>query len=205
MLHGAASVRSLAVVERAVLGRRSLTTLPLVLLLLSLGLVACEGGGKWEDDCETTSAGVIECAPDKRPAAPDVSGELLEGGSYNLTQDRGKVVVINFWGSWCAPCRAEIDDLEATYEATKGQGVAFLGINIRDDRDKAKAFQQGRVGYPSVVDPGSKLALGFDVPPNTIPATIILDREGRIAVVIREAVQRDQFEPIVARVAAEAS
>ncbi|GAA4692322.1 hypothetical protein Prum_038530 [Phytohabitans rumicis] len=181
-----------------------LRRLSLVLLLLSTALAACDGGGKWEDDCETT-AGVIECAPDKRPPAPDLSGELLEGGSYNLTQDRGTVVVVNFWGSWCSPCRAEIDDLEQTYQATKGQGVTFLGINVRDDRDKAKAFQQGRVGYPSIVDPGSKLALNFDVPPNTIPATIILDREGRIAVVIRDAVKQDQLQPLVARVAAEAS
>jgi thiol-disulfide isomerase/thioredoxin len=174
--------------------------------VLLAALAACGGdGGDWEDDCETTPDGVIECPVDKRPPAPALAGELLDGGTYDLSQDRGQVVVVNFWGSWCGPCRAEIDDLEQTYEATKAQGVKFLGINVRDDRDKAKAFQDGRVTYPSVVDPASKLALEFDVPPNTIPATIILDRSGRIAVVIREAVQRNEFEPIVARVAAEAS
>jgi thiol-disulfide isomerase/thioredoxin len=177
----------------------------LVFLLVAATLTACGGGGNWEDDCETTSAGVIECSAGKRPPAPALSGELLDGGRYDLSQDRGQVVVVNFWGSWCNPCRAEIDDLEKTYEATKAQGVRFLGINVRDDRDKAKAFQQGKVTYPSVLDPSSKLALDFDIPPNTIPATIVLDRQGRIAVVIREAVQRAEFEPIVARVAAEAS
>jgi thiol-disulfide isomerase/thioredoxin len=174
----------------------------LAILLLAVTLTACTSK---EDGCDTSSSGSIECPADKRPAAPQLSGELLEGGRYDLSQDRGQVVVINFWGSWCAPCRAEIDDLERVYQATKDRGVRFLGINVRDDRDKAKAFHQGKVTYPSVIDPSSKLALDFDIPPNTIPATIVLDREGRIAVVIREAVQAAVFEQVVARVAAEAS
>jgi thiol-disulfide isomerase/thioredoxin len=153
----------------------------------------------------TRSSKVVECPADKRPAAPQLAGELLEGGRYDLSQDQGQVVVVNFWGSWCAPCRAEIDDLEQVYEATKDRGVRFLGINVRDDRDKAKAFHSGKVSYPSVLDPSSKLALDFDIPPNTIPATIVLDREGRIAVVIREAVQAAEFQQVVERVAAEAS
>ncbi|GAA4169077.1 hypothetical protein GCM10022251_60860 [Phytohabitans flavus] len=174
----------------------------LAVLLLTTTLAACTGK---DDGCDTSPSGMVECPVDKRPAAPQLSGELLEGGRYELSQDRGQVVVVNFWGSWCAPCRAEIDDLEQVYQATKDQGVRFLGINVRDDRDKAKAFHSGAVTYPSVLDPSSKLALDFDIPPNTIPATIVLDREGRIAVVIRKAVQAAEFEPIVARVAAEAS
>jgi len=174
----------------------------LAVLALTATLTACTSK---DDGCDTSSTGSIECPAGKRPAAPRLSGELLEGGRYELSQDRGQVVVINFWGSWCAPCRAEIDDLEQVYLATKDRGVRFLGINVRDDRDKAKAFHLGKVTYPSVIDPSSKLALDFDIPPNTIPATIVLDREGRIAVVIREAVQAAEFERVVARVAAEAS
>jgi thiol-disulfide isomerase/thioredoxin len=174
----------------------------LAVLFLAATLTACGGGS---DDCTTASTKSVECPVGERPAAPQLSGELLEGGRYDLSQDRGQVVVINFWGSWCAPCRAEIDDLEQVYLATKERGVRFLGINVRDDRDKAKAFHQGKVTYPSVIDPSSKLALDFDVPPNTIPATIVLDRAGRIAVVIRDAVQAAEFEQVVTRVAAEAS
>ncbi|MDQ7905313.1 TlpA disulfide reductase family protein [Phytohabitans sp. ZYX-F-186] len=170
--------------------------------ILAAALTACGGAS---DDCQPTSSKVIECAPEKRPAAPPLSGELLEGGRYELSQDRGQVVVVNFWGSWCAPCRAEIDDLEQVYQATKDQGVRFLGINVRDDRDKAKAFHSGKVSYPSVLDPSSKLALDFEIPPNSIPATIVLDREGRIAVVIRTSITAAEFEPVVARLAAEAS
>lgn len=172
--------------------------------VLTLALAGC-GGKSWQDACRTTAEGFIECAPGDRPSAPEISGELLDGSRYDLAQERGQVVVVNFWGSWCAPCRAEADDLEATHLATRERGVRFLGINIQDGRDKARAFEEGRVTYPSLFDPGSRLALAFEVPPNTIPATVVLDREGRIAVVIRAPVQRATLEPIVTRIAAEAA
>lgn len=178
------------------------TRVALAVLLLVATLAACTSK---EAGCDTSTTGSVECPIDKRPAAPALAGELLEGGRYDLSQDRGQVVVVNFWGSWCAPCRAEIDDLEQVYQATKDRGVRFLGINVRDEKDKAKAFHSGKASYPSVLDPASKLALDFDIPPNTIPATIVIDRKGRIAVVIREAVLAADFEPVVARVAAEAS
>lgn len=173
-------------------------------LLAAVATVATAGctaeGG--EQRC-TNRDGIIECAPDQRSTAPKVSGELLDGGSYDLTQDRGKVVVINFWGSWCAPCRAEADDLENTYQATKGAGVTFLGINVSDNRDKAIAFEEGRASYPSIFDPPGRTALDFDIAPNAIPATVVLDREGRIAALRRGAVIQDVLQPVVERIAAE--
>ncbi|MFI1195907.1 TlpA family protein disulfide reductase [Micromonospora sp. NPDC020750] len=164
-------------------------------------LAGCSSDSQ-EQRCATTD-GVIECAPDQRSTAPKLAGELLTGGSYDVTTDRGQVVVVNFWGSWCPPCRAEADDLEATYQATKPSGVKFLGINVQDNRDKALAFEEGRVTYPSLFDPPSRLALAFDISPTTIPATVVLDRDGRVAVVIRSAVTQERLQPIVARIAAE--
>jgi thiol-disulfide isomerase/thioredoxin len=164
-------------------------------------LVGCSSGSQ-ESRCSDKN-GVIECAPDQRSKAPTLAGDLLTGERYDVTQDRGKTVVVNFWGSWCAPCRAEADDLEATYQATKGSGVTFLGINVQDSKDKAIAFEAGRATYPSLFDPASRLALALDIPPNTIPATVVLDRDGRIAVVIRRAVTQDELRPIVERIAAE--
>ncbi|GGM60820.1 hypothetical protein GCM10011608_52390 [Micromonospora sonchi] len=167
----------------------------------TLLLAGCFGdGGKPE--CDNVD-GIVECRPDQRSGAPRITGELLKGGSYDVAEQRGQVVVVNFWGSWCAPCRAEADDLEGTYQATKDSGVTFLGINVQDSRDKAIAFEEGRVSYPSIFDPGSRLALAMDIPPNTVPATVILDREGRIATVIRAAVRQEGLQPIVERVAAE--
>jgi thiol-disulfide isomerase/thioredoxin len=172
-------------------------------LALLAGTGACTGDG--ESACTTNADGVIECPVGERRAAPAVTGELLEGGSFDLASLRGDVVVLNFWGSWCAPCRAEIDDLENMYNATKDEGVAFLGVNGRDDRDKAIAFQAGRVTYPSLFDEGGRLSLDFDVAPNATPSTIVLDRAGRIAVVVRSAIRQESFQPYVERIAAEAS
>ena len=164
-------------------------------------LTGC-GGENWAKKCGATGV-VVECAPDKRPQVKDVTGDLLDGGTYDVSQDSGKVVVVNFWGSWCAPCRAEADDLEQTYQATKAKGVAFIGVNSRDDKDSAKAFERGRVTYPSIYDFAGKVALKFDVTQTSTPQTLILDRQGRIAVALRSATTHSQLEPLVEKIAAE--
>ncbi|MEV7329677.1 TlpA disulfide reductase family protein [Micromonospora sp. NPDC093244] len=178
-------------------------TAGLLATVAAVALVGCTSSKGQEKTCTTTTDGIFECAPDQRSAPPKLAGELLTGGTYDVDQARGQVVVVNFWGSWCAPCRAEADDLEATYQATKASGVTFLGINVQDSRDKAKAFEEGRVTYPSLFDPSSRLALDLDIPPNTVPATVVLDRDGRTAAVIRAAVKQEGLQPIVERIAAE--
>lgn len=165
-------------------------------------LAGCtDGEENWAKKCETTKDLVVECAPEVRPQVSGVTGELLDGGSYDLASDRGKVVVVNFWGSWCAPCRAEADDLEKTYQATKDEGVSFIGVNSRDDRDAAKNFERGRVTYPSIFDFDAKVALQFDVTQTSTPATLILDRESRIAYALRRATTAGELQPLVERVA----
>ena len=142
--------------------------------------------------------------PERHPAPP-VTGELLDGSSFDLAAWRGDLVVINFWGSWCAPCRAETPDLEATFQATKKLGVRFLGVDIRDDRDAATAFvTRFGVSYPSLYDPPGRVVLEFrDVPPNVVPATVLLDRQLRIAAVFRKRVTRRELEAAVRALAAE--
>jgi peroxiredoxin len=181
------------------------TAVALVAAAVAVGVLGGCADEGWEASCVTSDKGVIECAPDQRPPAGAMSGELLDGGRYDLAQDRGKVVVVNFWGSWCPPCRVEAADLEQTYQATKDKGVAFIGVNSRDGRDAAKAFERaGRVTYPSVFDPSSAVALTFDVTQVTTPSTLILDREGRIAVALRRFTTVAELQPLVERVAAEA-
>lgn len=148
---------------------------------------------------------VAGCANDSRQEAGNrqLAGELLGGGQYDTSSHLGRVTVVNFWGSWCAPCRAETPELIAAYEATRGDDVAFLGINIRDpNRDQATAFVDSfKVPYPSIYDPKSELALVFDVPPATIPATLVLDRQGNVAETFRRAVLRDDLIAAVRKVA----
>lgn len=143
--------------------------------------------------------------PAQRPAAPHVSGTLLEGGSYDLADSRGRVVVLNVWGSWCAPCRAEAAGLEKVYEQTKGAGAQFVGVNIRDEKSSAQAMERTyHISYPSIFDPAGRVVLQFtDLPPNTIPATIVIDREGRIAALFRKPVLADDLLPVVQAIAAE--
>ena len=172
--------------------------------VVTTGVLAGCGGGNWADKCTTTS-GVVQCAPDQRTEIKDVSGQLLDGSAYSVAQDRGKVVVVNFWGSWCPPCRAEGDDLEKTYQSTRSQGVTFLGVNLRDDRDSAKQFERGRVTYPSIYDFDGKVSLQFDVTQTSTPATLIIDREGRIAAAIRQATTVTQLKPLVEKIASEKS
>ncbi|MFI6077643.1 TlpA disulfide reductase family protein [Actinoplanes sp. NPDC051343] len=172
---------------------------------LATGVLAGCGSENWAKKC-TTKDTVVECAPGRRtPIKKDVKGQLLDGTSYDLAGDKGKVVVVNFWGSWCAPCRAEADDLEKTYQETKSKGVAFLGIDSRDDKDAAKAFVRGRATYPSIYDSDGKVALQFDVTQVATPQTLVLDRQGRIAYAIRDATVYTQLLPMVQRVAAEAN
>lgn len=130
--------------------------------------------------------GVITVLPaDERKKPGEVSGETLEGEPVSLDDYAGKVVVVNVWGAWCPPCRAEADDLVSAANELAPGGVVFLGINTRDNsRDNALAFQASRnVPYSSIFDPGGRNLLAFrgTLSPNAIPSTVVIDAQGRVA------------------------
>ena len=119
-----------------------------------------------------------------RLGAAAVSGSTLSGARLSLSSYRGKVVVINFWGSWCAPCRSEAPTLAVLSEHYQPEGVQFVGVDIRDSPASAQAFVQNfGISYPSLNDPADEIALAFrgTVPPAAIPSTLVIDRNGRIA------------------------
>lgn len=142
---------------------------------------------------------------ERRPAAPPLTGPLLTGEPFELLSQRGRVVVINTWGSWCAPCRAEAPGLEKVYADTREAGVFFLGINVRDNRPAAAAFQRTfSVSYPSIFDgSGSILAQFRELPPAAVPSTLVLDRQGRVAARFIGGVRVDDLLPVVRQVSAE--
>lgn len=146
--------------------------------------------------------------PDERGALGDLSGPdlMADDTTTSLSDYDGNVVVINVWGQWCGPCRGEADDLEQVYEATKADGVSFLGINVRDEaKDKAQDFViSNNVGYASIYDPPMRTltALG-GVPTSVIPTTLVLDRQHRVAAVFLRELLAEDLQPVVERVAAE--
>ena len=139
-----------------------------------------------------------------RPAAPAVSGTTLTGQRLSLDSYRGKTVVLNFWGSWCDPCRLEAPALGTLARQLQPDGVRFVGVDIRDEPDSALAFMQNfNVSYPSLNDPNDEIALEFHstVPPAAIPTTLIIDRSGRIAARIVGASSYAELKDLVAKVA----
>ncbi|GAA4664195.1 TlpA family protein disulfide reductase [Gordonia humi] len=141
----------------------------------------------------------------ERKAAGRVSApDLLTGETIDLDQFAGDVVVINVWASWCAPCRKEFTELEATYQATKDKGVAFLGLDFRDSKSNAQDFfADNKVSYRSMFDYGGATIAALGVPVGAVPTTIILDRQHRPAKVFLKAITEQSLTEAVLDVAAE--
>lgn len=121
---------------------------------------------------------------DERVDAPDIDGETLDGEPIALDDFTGEVLVINFWASWCAPCRAEKPVMAEVQTEYAEDGLSLLGINIKDNETAARQFADGfDLSYPSIYDQPGQVPQAFrdTVPPQAIPSTLILDREGRIA------------------------
>lgn len=112
----------------------------------------------------------------------ELSGVDLEGELLALSDSRGDITVVNSWATWCAPCRTEMPEFANVARSLDGQGVTFVGINVQDDLDGAREYTVD-TPYRSIVDDdGSLVAQIPDVPPRSLPVTVILDREGRVAV-----------------------
>lgn len=113
-----------------------------------------------------------------RPA-PTFGLTLFDGGMLRLADLRGKVVFLNFWASWCPPCRAEAPALEAAWRQLEDQGVVFVGVNTQDDEERARAFlDEFGITYPNGRDPGGRIAVDYGV--WGLPETFFIGPDGRI-------------------------
>ncbi len=126
----------------------------------------------------------LVCATGHRALAPDVTGTTLTGAPIRLASYRGRVVVLNFWGSWCDSCRSEAPTLAVLAEQYGPKGVAFIGDDVGDTPANALAFTRSAgITYPSVNDPGYAIVQDFGrvAPVNYTPTTVVIDRTGHIA------------------------
>jgi thiol-disulfide isomerase/thioredoxin len=141
-----------------------------------------------EGDSATTevdgSQSAVLYAAGHRKLAPEFTGTTLTGTRLNFGSYRGQVVVVNFWGSWCVPCREEASTLADLATQYRSAGVSFLGVDVRDTTATAQAFVRSfNVSYPSVSDTSSAITLDFSsvVPIAGTPTTLVVDRTGHIA------------------------
>ena len=178
----------------------------------ALALTACTSGGtsggSGNTNFVTGNDGIAQVAQGKRSAAPDLSGETIDGKQLDVADYKGKIVVINIWGSWCGPCRLEAQNFVKVSADLKDKGVQFVGINTRDGETRpAVAFEkQYGVTYPSLYDPTGKLMLRFKkgtLNPKAIPSTLVLDREGKIASRALLALSEDNLRKMIDPVLAE--
>jgi len=185
----------------------ALTAVTALLLAVTLAGCASDEVGSSGDQGYVSGRGIITTLPvSERKEPGEVAGETLDGEPIALSDFAGQIVVVNVWGSWCAPCRAEAPMLAEAARDLADEDVAFLGIDSRDpSRSAAQAFVR-RFGlpYPSIYDQQGETLLAFrgTLNPNAIPSTVIIDREGRVAASVLGEITRTTLYDLVEEVEA---
>ncbi|HVT64062.1 MAG TPA: TlpA disulfide reductase family protein [Mycobacteriales bacterium] len=171
---------------------------------IALAVAGCSGGSAVSQGVEKSFGiqggdGIVIDLASHHFQVGDVSGTTLEGQHLSLSDLRGNVVVVNFWGSWCAPCISEAAGFAQVAKDYAGKGVRFVGIDIRDSVAQGRTFERvHHVAYPSIFDSSERLALEFPhaVPAST-PTTIVVGRTGEILAKVTGPLQYTQVKALV--------
>jgi len=183
--------------------RRTVVTVTAVVAVLLGGALAAtlltEGGGT-AGGGTATSGNAVTYQAGHRPLAPEFTATSLTGTTIKLSSYRGKTVVLNFWGSWCPPCRDEAPTLGVLAQQYGSQGVAFLGDDVGDTAANALAFTRSvHVSYPSINDPGYAVVQTFSqvAPVSDTPTTVVIDKTGHVAGMVLGAVSYGEMTTLL--------
>lgn len=171
--------------------KNTIFSLSMVLLLNALLLTACGGTGENADrqntpETEKTASSEQSAEDDSvsylplsvGDAAPDFTAVLTDGTEFTLSEQQGKVVLLNFWATWCGPCVREMPAFEKLY-GEYGEDIAILAVNCMESEDIVKAFQaENGYTFPIACDPEGDVSLKY--PSQGIPYTLVIDEEGII-------------------------
>ncbi|MFJ5954426.1 TlpA family protein disulfide reductase [Paenarthrobacter sp. NPDC092416] len=197
------------------LSRRAALTAGGVLLAgLTMGLSACAQEDALAKqakagDNKNYVAGdgsVTEFAKADRAAPVALKGTLFNGTDVKPEDLKGKVTVLNFWFAACAPCRVEAPQLEALHQEFKDQGVQFFGVNLRDEKATAEAFDKTfNLTYPSFNDKDGAVLLSVSgiVPPGAVPTTLVLDKDGKVASRVLGEIEKSTLKALITSAVAE--
>ncbi len=168
------------------LGRRwgRWAAVPLVLVLG--GCTSSVGQSAVADQGYVSGDGSVRFTPVEARDGPAVAfhGRTLDGGSFDVADHRGQVVVVNVWASWCPPCIKEAPALQQVWRGYRSRGVQVVGVDVGDNRAAARAHERRfHIGYPSIEDRSGRLLLAFrgTLNPSARPSTLVLDTRGRVA------------------------
>jgi len=128
--------------------------------------------------------------------APDFTLEDLDGNQVSLSDFRGKTVFLNFWATWCPPCRAEMPDIEAVHQENKYWDVVVIGIDIQETRETVQQFtQNGGYSWLFLLDTSGKVAKDYEV--KAIPTSFFLDKDGLIQAMQSGSMSKEQMETLL--------
>ncbi|WP_395398921.1 TlpA family protein disulfide reductase [Arthrobacter sp. UC242_113] len=149
---------------------------------------------------------VTEFAAAERKSGIQIQGTLFNGTAVAPEDFLGKVTVLNFWFAGCAPCRVEAPSLEALHQEFKTKGVQFFGVNLRDEKATADAFDKTfGLTYPSFYDKDGSVLLAVSglVPPGAVPTTLVVDKQGRVASRVLGEIEKGTLKALIQSAVAE--
>jgi thiol-disulfide isomerase/thioredoxin len=190
---------------RAALGAVVACVAGVSLLTACTGTNAVDQGTGAYRFVSANSSGSLIAAKDRHKVGV-VSGSLLNGGTFTLSQDLGKVTVINFWATWCGPCKTETPQFDSVYRQYKSRGVTFVGVDTKEgDKDAPRAFvKDNNISYPIVFDEIGQTAVELGkIPSQSLPFTVLVDKQGRIAAVYIAKLEPKDLEPVLTKLIAE--